>query len=162
MTMHDHKMRKADLPALTGVEMVALDFLTDAANAGRQVTQQQLAIAVGSQSPNSGTAPGILKRLENKGRIRRKYFQRGVQVCIVATGQCTAEPACKAPHWREIANKSETITPVMAIHQVEAEVPNIAAYIHMMMREENMSYQSASIALLSRGIAHREEERGSL
>jgi hypothetical protein len=75
------------------------------------------------------TVPGIMRRLEVKGFIKRNIFQRGRQVCIVETGECTAAPPCTAPHWRQ---RTET-TPTPAIQQIRERVP-MAAEIEMEAR----------------------------
>jgi len=88
---------RRDIP-LSAVEAIALRYCAEAIAAGQQITQDGLCAAVGGSG--GGTAPTILKRLEEKGFITRKIFQRGVQVCITATGQCSLPPRDTSPHWR--------------------------------------------------------------
>lgn len=108
-------------PPLTPVEKVALNFLKGRASQGSPVSRADIVEAIGSQNWLGGTAAGILNRLEEKGLITRTFFQRGVQVCIVETGQCTAAPTCTAPHWR---NRTENV-PAPAIQAVRERVPTV-------------------------------------
>lgn len=85
---------------LSPVEQTALRFCEQRARENKPVTRAEIAIAIGSQNLWGGTAPGVLNRLEEKGYITRTFYQRGVQVCIAETGECTAPPACRATHWR--------------------------------------------------------------
>lgn len=91
---------QGDSPVLSAVEKTALEFCQRRAAEGKPVTRADIAMAIGSQNLWGGTAPGVLNRLEAKGYITRTYYQRGVQVCIAETGQCTAPPASRATHWR--------------------------------------------------------------
>lgn len=83
-----------------------------------------------------GTIPGIMERLQRKGYIERIKFQRGRQVCIVATGKCSTPPACTAPHWR-LRPKSDPI-PTPAIHKVREGGP-IATEIEQDARSRGKS-----------------------
>lgn len=44
----------------------------------------------------------VMQRLERQGLIHVERFQRSRVVTILATGQRTAEPKNKTPHWRHI------------------------------------------------------------
>jgi len=108
--------REDDSPPLSAVEQTALEFCKSRAEQGLPVTRADIAIAIGSQNLWGGTAPGVLNRLEQKGYITRTYYQRGVQVCIAETGECTAPPACRATHWRNRDQDVQT-PPLHAIRQ---------------------------------------------
>lgn len=97
---------QGDSPSLSAVEKTALEFCQQRAREGKPVTRADIAVAIGSQNLWGGTAPGVLNRLEAKGFITRTYYQRGVQVCIAETGECTAPPASRATHWR---NREEPV-----------------------------------------------------
>jgi hypothetical protein len=106
-----------DSSSLTPVERTALEFCKARALAGKPVTQLDITIAIGSQNFTGGTAAGVLKRLEQKGQIVRKFYQRGLQVCFPDSGICTTEPACRAPHWRSRDESVQTV-PVQAVRRV--------------------------------------------
>lgn len=87
-------------PPLSVVESIAFETLKQIASEGRRATKAELCAAIGSDNYEGGTAPGVVNRLEQKGYVSTQRFQRGFQVCIVATGQCTALPNDTTPHWR--------------------------------------------------------------
>jgi DNA-binding MarR family transcriptional regulator len=69
------------------------------------------------------TTVGILNRLEKKGVIRIKRYQRSRQVYVVELDLSTREPRNKTPHWREQERE-----PVPSIHQqtLKAYNPKLA------------------------------------
>jgi hypothetical protein len=60
------------------------------------------------------TTVGILQRLERKGVIRIKRFQRSRQVYVVELDKWTREPSNTVPHWRDIPRP--TNLPTVSIH----------------------------------------------
>src|SRR6185312_4343343 len=54
------------------------------------------------RAKSNSTVPRLLGSLERKGLIRRRFYQRGRVVEIVATGQATADPPNMQAHWREL------------------------------------------------------------
>lgn len=86
----------------------------------------------------SGTVQ-IVQRLEEKGLIEVQRFQRTRQVCIVATGKCTARPINTAPHWRD--RPKETPSPSIAI--VRERKPNLAGEIMAWAGSRNVAYADA-------------------
>lgn len=112
-------------PPLSVTERIALACVEQIASEGRRVSQDEINAAIGSQNTTGSTAAGILGRLEAKGYIERHIYQRGVQVCIVSTGQCTAPPANTAPHWRL---RTEQV-PAPAIQAIRERAKPIAAMI---------------------------------
>jgi hypothetical protein len=119
-------------------------------------TADELAEVAGVESVSTTVA--LMHMLEDEGRIEVARFQKSRQVTIVATGRRTAEPTNTTPHWREVDKRSAD-TPTLPIHTIAHTAPNLATYLHGMMREENLTMQAAQIALMSRGVAHREAER---
>lgn len=115
----------SDSPPLSPVENTALEFCRSRALAGLPVTRADIAIAIGSQNLWGGTAPGVLNRLEQKGYITRTYYQRGVQVCDVESGLCTAPPACRATHWRH--REQDVQSP--PVHQLRESNPKMTRII---------------------------------
>jgi hypothetical protein len=95
-----------------------------AAAEGRELDPiEDMRMALGALSYS--TIPGIMKRLEAKGYISRTVYQRGRQVCIAATGKCTAEPRNTAPHWRFRTDR----TPTPTIQTVREKAKPVAAMI---------------------------------
>jgi hypothetical protein len=135
-------------PPLTAVERVALDHCSSKARNSEPVTQMSLADAIGSQNTTGGTSAGVLARLESKGYITRQVYQRGVQVCIVATGECTAPPSCLTPHWRSITDR----VPVPAIHQVRQRDMNTALWIETEARAKGRDMADFLMELVRRGV----------
>lgn len=136
----DAKVRDA---ALSQIERAVLSICEQAAEDGRPLESiEEIMNEVGVDG--FSTVPGIMKRLEEKGFIRRNIYQRGRQVCIVATGQCTAPPKCTAPHWR-LRPKSEPI-PTPAIHLVRQQ--SISAQIEQDARSEGKSMAEHLMSLI--------------
>jgi hypothetical protein len=144
--------------ALVGLEIAAYAHCVAAAERGDAVTQNSINEAIGSYNSTGSTATGVLNRLVDAGYITKTSSQRGVEVCIVASGLCSARPRCQTPHWREIFERCVDSTPTLPKHKI-ATVPNLMAYLNTMMREENLTLEAAQISLMSRGMAHREAEQ---
>jgi hypothetical protein len=134
-------------PPLTSVEKVAYEHCRDKARNGEAVTHLSVMDAIGSQNTTGGTSAGVLQRLEAKGYIERRTYQRGVQVCIVATGECTAQPPCLTPHWRMITDRP----PVPAIHQVRQRDMTLAQWIEAEARRTNRDHLDFLQELVRRG-----------
>ncbi len=88
---------------------------------------------------STSTSPTIVGRLEKMGLIEVQRFQRSRQVCIVATGKCTARPINTAPHWRD--RPKETPSPSIAI--VRERKPNLAGEIMAWAGSRNVAYADA-------------------
>lgn len=116
-------MREIASP-LSTIEQRVYEFCKAAASEGRELDNiGEMSDAIGLAS--TSTIPGAMKRLEEKGYITRKIYQRGRQVCITATGQCTPPPANTAPHWRDRVEQ----VPSPAIQKVAEKSKPIAAMI---------------------------------
>jgi hypothetical protein len=150
----------SDSPPLSAVEKTAYEFCKKRAAEGRQVTRADIAVAIGSQNLWGGTAPGVLNRLEAKGYITRTFYQRGVQVCIPETGECTAPPACRAPHWRN--REQEVQTP--PLHALRARDHKRTFIIEREASRSGKHLQDFLMDLVDNGLdvwlAKREEEVG--
>jgi hypothetical protein len=127
----------SDSSILTPVEQSALALCRQRAAEGKSVTQLDITLAIGSQNFTGSTAAGVLNRLERKGHIERTYYQRGVQVCITETGECTAPPSCQSTHWRD-RDQDVPTPPLAAIkaqhhpaaHIIEAEARKAGRPLH--------------------------------
>jgi hypothetical protein len=120
---------------LTAIESIALECLKQIASEGRQATQPEICAAIGVTNIQSGTVPAVLSRLEQKGYITREYYQRGMMICIRATGQCTIPPANRAPHWR---NRVEAV-PTPAIQAIRERSQSVAKWMEEKARREGKS-----------------------
>ena len=139
---------------LSAVETIALRYCVEAIAAGRRITQDGLCAAVGGSG--GGTAPTILKRLEEKGYITRKIFQRGVQVCIKTTGQCSLPPPDTSPHWRlrterTLAPAANTVRNEQIGSAIEADARargvNIQTHLHDLVYIGHHAYRTEQDAI---------------
>lgn len=91
------------LEPLTLSQRIALECLKQIASEGREATQEEITAGIGSRNESGSSATGVINGLVRKGYIEHVAghpLQRAIWVRIVATNQCTAEPRCKAAHWR--------------------------------------------------------------
>lgn len=117
-------VRHSSRGALTPIEQRVLDICESAARDGRELDSiEDMRMTLGALSYS--TVPGIMKRLEAKGLITRRIYQKGRVVCIAATGKCTAEPRNTAPHWRFRTDR----TPTPTIQSVAQRAKPVAAMI---------------------------------
>jgi hypothetical protein len=123
-------IRRDVLAPLTPVERIAFEAIKQIINEGRQVRKAEICAAVGSENWDGGTASGIIGRLEAKGYISRRKFQRGMIVCIGDT--CSAPPNDQSPHWRD----RERAVPVPAIQAIRQREPELAVLIEKAARAE--------------------------
>lgn len=141
--------RTANLP-LTPVEQTALEWCRRAAENGEPITRADICRAVGSNNHEGGTGPGILNRLEAKGYIKRTFYQRGVQVCIVDSGLCTAPPRNQSPHWRQRGP-----VPTPAIQAVRQKSMTDAGMIEMIAKQTGQSFQDVMADLIHEALEAR-------
>jgi hypothetical protein len=140
-----------ELPALTGIERKVLDFIERAALQERQIEpKDEIAHQLGFSG--TGTIRGIELRLERKGYIKIKCFQRGRQIYAVRLGKWTKPPMCIVPHWTTILDKSAKETPTLSIAKL-LEFPTIVAEINRLQRERNLAFQDAQVVLMSYGVS---------
>jgi hypothetical protein len=143
-------MRSAgrDSSALSPVEKTAFEFCRRRAAEGKPVNQLDITLAIGSQNFTGGTAAGVLARLERKGLITRMFYQRGLQVCIAETGECTAPPACRATHWR--LREQDVQTP--PLHRVRERSPILARVIEDEARKAGKAIPDFLMDLVANGL----------
>jgi predicted MarR family transcription regulator len=133
---------------LSPVERTALEFIRKRAAENKPVTRADIAIAIGSQNLWGGTAPGVLNRLEAKGHITRTYYQRGLQVCDVKTGKCTAAPASRATHWRQRTEDVQT----PPLHALRQRRPALTRVIEQEASKLNIALPDFLMDLVANGI----------
>ena len=93
---------RPDREPMSLLEQRVYEICVEAAETGREMPPNDaITELIGSQASGGSTIAGILMRLDRKGYISRKAFQKGRQIKITDTGKETAAPACTAPHWRE-------------------------------------------------------------
>jgi hypothetical protein len=78
------------------------------------------------------TTVSVMQRLERKGLIRIKRYQRSRQVYVVELDQWTKEPANKVPHWRDVPRPQNL--PSVALPTIAARRPDEAAQIQTEIR----------------------------
>lgn len=123
------EVRRRENEPLTVIERIALESLKQIAHEGRQATQPELCAATGV-GYQTGALPAILKRLEDKGYITRKVYQRGMTVCIPSLNICTLPPKDTSPHWRARTDR----VPAPAIQALEQRAKPLASMIEAKAR----------------------------
>lgn len=121
------------------------DRLSLAAESGEICpTADELAEVAGVESVSTTVA--LMHILESEGRIKVDRFQKSRQVTIVATGQATAEPNDRTPHWRQIARD----VPAPSVQAINDREPTIANLIWAAARKKGYSAQDylAELVLL--------------
>jgi SOS-response transcriptional repressor LexA len=114
---------------LTTIESRVYEICRRCASAGVELdSQESIIVEVGFESPSS--AADVMRRLETKGYIERRLFQKGRMVKICETGEWTAEPKNTAPHWR-LRKES---CPAPAIHQIRERARPLAQMIEAKAR----------------------------
>jgi hypothetical protein len=145
-------VRRNAAEPLTPVERTALEWCRHAAENGEPVTRADICRAIGSDNHEGGTGPGVLNRLERKGYIKRTFYQRGVQVCITATGQCTATPMSTATHWRH------RDVPTPTIQAVRERSMTGAAMIEMIAKQTGAQFQDVLAELVHEALEARKAQ----
>lgn len=102
-----------------------------------------------------GGMADLVSRLEEKGFIEVRRFQRSRQVRIVATDKWTVRPINMAPHWRN--RPPETLRPAPDV--VTQRKPNMAAEIMSWANKRGVSLSDALADLVFVGW-EVEKERG--
>jgi hypothetical protein len=125
------EVRKIANAPLSTIESIALECIRQIASEGRRATKAEICAAIGSDNYEGGTVSGVIGRLESKGYIQRETYQRGMKLCIVATGQCTAPPRDTSPHWRL---RTESV-PTPAIQAVRERNKPVSAMIEAEARQ---------------------------
>lgn len=78
------------------------------------------------------TTVWILNRLQCKGLIRIKRYQRSREIYVVAIDKSTKAPANQVPHWRDV-ERSKNI-PTVSIHTLAQKRPDEAMEINQEIR----------------------------
>jgi hypothetical protein len=146
----------SNLPALTEIERKVLEYIERAALQERQVeAKDEIAFQLGFKG--TGTVRGIELRLERKGYIKIKCFQRGRQMYAVRLGKWTKPPMCMVPHWTTIRDHSRD-TPSLPVGTL-MQVPTVMAELNAIQREFNVDFAGAQLILNSHGVQMRAFDR---
>lgn len=144
-----------DREPLTTIERFALESIKQIASEGRRATQLELCAATGV-GYQTGALPAILQRLERKGYITREHFQRGMKICLVDLGICTAPPSDQSPHWRERTDP----VPSPAIQSIRERSQPLAAMIDAEARRTGKPLNGLLADLVYIGWHQYDQERG--
>lgn len=98
--------------------------IVSAAEAGLPAPMADDLVEVSGYSAVSSTVDAV-RRLEQRGLIEVRRYQRSRQIMIVESGLWTARPLNTAPHWRERPRDIPTPSPVA----VKARAPDVSADI---------------------------------
>lgn len=136
---------------LTHIERQVLAFVARAAEAGRELESNE-EIAHQLDFSGTGTIRGIMIRLERKGHIKTQSYQRGRQVYHEGLKRWTGAPSCTAPHWRDIYDRDVDKTPTLPTAKLH-QFPNVMSAVNKLMRDHNMTFANAQVALMSMGVS---------
>ena len=150
------KIRSFTLLGLSDTERVCLECLKQIASEGRIANQYEICAAIGTENTNGGTVAGVVNRLVSKGHVERigGPLQKSMWLRIVATGQTTAEPRDKTPHWRY---RKEAV-PSPAIHHIRQRSKTIAQRIEEKARKLGKPVSEYLMDLVYVGLLSVEEE----
>jgi len=136
---------------LTAVEKNVLEFIERAALQGRELEPNDtIGLHLGF-NPQCGGVRAVMRRIERKGFIKIRSFQRGRSVFAVRIGKWTKPPLCTVPHWRTIEEKSRDETPTQPVYAL-IEAPTVMDEVQRLMRERSLSMPQAQIVLMSYGV----------
>lgn len=165
--MPEGKTPRFALRALTFIEQSVLDICIADVAAGRALrTNEEIAALIGADGV--ATVPGILKRLEDAGYIKREIYQRGRVVCIHACGnsqrprseqraaveKCTLPPPCTVPHWSTIKDR----VPTVAIQTLRTFDEDAARWIDETARRLRRDARDLIAECVARGIREIQAE----
>lgn len=140
-------------------ERLVLAFVARAAEAGRELdSNEEIADQLGLDG--TGTIRGIMLRLERKGYVETRSFQRGRQVYHKGLQLWTAAPPCTVPHWRTIYDRDVAKTPSQPKSTVE-QFPNIMAVLDQLMKQHNLTFANAQVMLMSHGVSALAAQQGA-
>lgn len=137
---------------LTAVEKNVLEYVERAALQGRELEANDEIGAHLGFNPSCGGVRAVMRRLERKGVIKIRSFQRGRSVFAVRVGKWTKPPLCTVPHWRSIERISASSTPTQPVFAI-IETPTVMDEINRLMRERNLTFAAAQIVLMSYGVS---------
>ena len=146
-------------PELTATESIALECLRQIASEGRVANQYEICAAIGTENTNGGTVAGVVNRLVSKGYVERigGPLQKAMWLRIVSTGQVTAEPRDKTPHWRFRTDR----VPAPAIQRVAQYAKPLAERIEAKARALGKPLSEFLMDCVYVGFHHISEEEPS-
>ena len=142
---------------LTISERTVLEYVERAAEQNRELEpNDEIGDALGFSG--TGTVRGIILRLERKGYVKVRSYQRGRAVFAVRINKWTRPPLCLVPHWRTIAQKSYKETPTQPPQRL-MQVPTVMEAVDSLMKERAMTMQEAQVTLMAYGVSMLAAER---
>lgn len=143
---------------LTERERIVFDAMNAAAEACLPAPKHdELNELIGCTSTSS--SPTIVRRLEEKGLIQVERFQRTRQVCIVATGKCTAIPM--GSHAHHVARGIGKDTPVPSPQTMKAREPDLFRAIAVDAGAHNVPLVEFMQDMMAFGYRKWKEARGT-
>jgi len=136
---------------LTEIERVVLEFVERAALQGRELESND-EIGDHLKFTSTGGVRAVMLRLERKGVIKVRSFQRGRSVFAVRVGKWTKPPLCTVPHWRSVERSSRDATPTQPVVAL-IQAPTVMDEVQRLMRERNLTMSQAQIVLMSYGVS---------
>lgn len=136
---------------LTDNERTVLEYVERAALQQRELESND-EIGDRLQFTSTGGVRAVMLRLERKGFVKVRSYQRGRSVYAVRIGKWTKPPICTVPHWRSVERVSRKDTPTQPVVSLMT-VPTIMTEVNRLMRERNLTFASAQIVLMSYGVS---------
>jgi hypothetical protein len=144
---------------LNHAERMVLSFVARAAEAQRELeSNEEIADQLGFDG--TGTIRGIMLRLERKGYVEIRSYQRGRQVYHKGLQLWTAAPPCTVPHWRTIYDRSVERVPSQPQASVQ-QFPTIMSVLDQLMKAHNLTFANAQIMLMSHGVSALAAQQGA-
>jgi hypothetical protein len=130
----------SDISGIPAADIVVLQALMAAADEAKPCPTADDILWIlghaGFEYISVASTVNILQRLEARGLIEVERWQRSRRVKIVATGQYTADPENKTPHWRLDPPKG---VPTPSPAEIRAREPAIAEQIFRRASQEGLS-----------------------
>lgn len=143
---------------LTERERIVFDAMNAAAEACLPAPRNDDLMAMLGCSSDS-TPPHTVRSLEAKGLIQVERFQRTRQVCIVATGKCTAIPM--GSHAHHVARGIGKDTPVPSPQTMKAREPDLFRAIAVDAGAHNVPLVEFMQDMMAYGYRKWKEARGT-
>lgn len=145
---------------LTAIESIAMECIRQIVCEVREITQEEITAAVGSENQCGSTATHIVSRLVDKGQVERigLPLQKAIWLRIVATGQQSKQPKNLTVHH---SYRTESI-PTPTIQKFRECVQSLASIIEIEARRLRKPLPDfiADLAYIGWHEYRAEQERG--
>lgn len=152
-------MSALDESDLSETESAVLHIVKQHAIAGSELASNE-EIADQLNFNTGTTIRGVMLRLERKGYVQIRSYQRGRQVYVKSLKLWTAAPPCRVPHWREVYDRDVGRTPSQPEGMLRS-FPNIFETVNKLMKEHNLTFAHAQVMLMAHGVSALAAQQGA-